>query len=173
MTHIYINSARPSSHIILCRFLSSTSFSLTLSLNQNAHNDHSTTPPTQWHDPLPGWVEQHHLHTITNPSHADRLPSSRTLPAIAPSSLTDGLGLGWARVREHVLNKEMCKNQDLSQTMYILFTELVWETHFFFPQCEFFKGMQLMSKLQCAQAHCSATTDEYHWWVVVCVLVKG
>ena len=66
------------------------------------HRCHYTTPPTHWHDPLPGWVEQHHLHTIANSSHADRLPSSRTLPAIAPgssSSLTDRLGLGWARVR--------------------------------------------------------------------------
>ena len=33
----------------------------------------------------------------------------------------------------------MCKNQDLSQTMYI---SLTWTSMAFFPQYEFFKGMQ-------------------------------
>ena len=47
-------------------------------------------------------LEQHHLHTITNLSHANRLSSNqKTMAAIAPGtsiSLTDGLGFGWARL---------------------------------------------------------------------------
>ena len=73
--------------------------------------------PNQWHDPLPWWVKQHHLHTFTNSLQADRLSSSQTLPVIAPgssSSLTDGLGFGqervrvrgvWQRVKGHHVNR--------------------------------------------------------------------
>ena len=71
--------------------------------------------PTQWHNPLPGWVEQHHLHTITNPSHADRLSSSRTLLVISTqrhavsvyttkctsSQQTHNLALLWDQVKSY------------------------------------------------------------------------
>ena len=62
---------------------------LTTGSHQNINNAHiHHTPNTM---ALPGWVEQHNLHTITNLSHADSwLSSSWTLPAI---SLTEGLGL--------------------------------------------------------------------------------
>ena len=66
--------------------------------HQNAHNDISSfphtpntmAPPTSWVTPS---------HTITNPSQADRPSSSRTIAPGSPSSLTNGLELGWARVR--------------------------------------------------------------------------
>ena len=51
----------------------------------------TNTAEPQWHDPLPGW----------NPSQADWLYFSQTLPTIAPessSSLTNRLGFGWARI---------------------------------------------------------------------------
>ena len=72
--------------------------------NRNAHSNISATPPhsptphspTQCHNTL-RWVEQHHLHSITDP-----LPrSSPTLPKIKhefSTSFTDGLGLWWAKV---------------------------------------------------------------------------
>ena len=51
--------------------------------HQNTHKAFSTRPNT----PLPVWVEQHHLHTITN-SHVDTF-----LLMIAPTYSIDRLGL--------------------------------------------------------------------------------
>ena len=53
--------------------------------------------PSQWHNPLPVWVEQHHLHMINHLSYTDSSCSNQNVPAIPPGSLsssTDWTGLG-------------------------------------------------------------------------------
>ena len=60
----------------------------TASTTSNSHKDVSPIPPHLQHDDTTYWVEQHHLHTITNPSHMEGLSFSWTLPSIAPESST-------------------------------------------------------------------------------------
>ena len=49
---------------------------------------HSTTSPHNDANPPPVRVEEHHLHTVTHPSHTDSLSSSQTVPANPPGSST-------------------------------------------------------------------------------------